>query len=49
MVEPEKTIIPIYNSLLNNDEESFYKHVVVADKVEYGAKSYMSYINTQNT
>jgi len=48
MVEPEKTILPIYNSLLNENEESFYKHVVIADKVEYDAESYMSYIKAQN-
>lgn len=48
MVEPEKTILPIYNSLMNENEGSFFKHVAIADTVEYDGESYMSYIAAQD-
>ena len=48
ITSPEKTVQPIYNSLLNNDEKTFFEKIIVPRKVEYDAQSYIEYIKDQN-
>ncbi len=47
MTEGDKTVLPIYNALLNNDENGLFEKLTVAKDVNYDAKAYMSYIKTQ--
>ena len=47
ITSPDKTIQPIYNALLNNDEKLFFENITVPKEVAYDPQSYMEYINDQ--
>lgn len=48
ITSPEKSIQPIYNALLNNDEKTLFEKITVPKKVDYDAQSYIAYINDQD-
>ena len=48
ITSPEKTVQPIYNSLLNSDEKTLFENVTLPKEVKYDAQSYIEYIKDQN-
>lgn len=47
LTEPDKTVLPIFNALLDNDESTFIGKLTLPKDVGYDAKSYMDYIKEQ--
>lgn len=48
ITSPNKTIQPIYNALLSNDEKQFFDHIEVPKDVSYDPQAYMAYIKSQD-
>ncbi|NYF23578.1 hypothetical protein [Sporosarcina sp. JAI121] len=47
MTEPDKTVLPIFNAILDGNEAEFFANLTMPKDVEYDAKAYISHVANQ--
>ena len=47
MTEPDKTVLPIFNAILDGNETELFANLTLPKKVEYDAKAYISHVANQ--
>ncbi|MER2090421.1 MAG: hypothetical protein ABS920_11840 [Sporosarcina sp.] len=47
MTEPDKTVLPIFNAILDGNEAELFANLTLPKDIEYDAKAYLSHVSNQ--